>query len=412
MTVILTVAVFSLATTGALGTDTESVLFTFGIGGSGNNPQGLIQDSVGNFYGTTESGGGQPCNCGAVFELSPASGGGWTYTTLYGFSGANNGTYHPGLSGLTIDKAGNLYGSAYQTGTVNSNCSFGCGFVYELSPASGGWIYSTLYSFQGGNDGANPIATVALDASGNVYGTTTVGGSLAGGTVFKLSHASGTWKKSVIHNLKGSTQGASPAGVVLDSLGNVYGVTTASGAFGFGTAFELLPPALGKGWSFKLLHSFAGAALGDGAFPLGTLIFDKAGSLYGTTYEGGSTSCGGGGGCGTVYTLKPTAKGAGEHVLHSFDGTDGYGPIAGLAEDGAGNLYGPTTNGNGNCGTAFELSHNSGGWNFSSIYNFPGDGTAGCGPAATLVIGAGGNLYGVTTNGGSVGFGVAFELQP
>ncbi len=417
-TIKMTTVFILVVATGAWASDTETVLYSFGLNVSGVSPRGaLIQDSAGNLYGTTAAGGGPPCGCGTVFELSPSSGGEWTYTTLYSFLGANGGADFPEPSGLVLDARGNLYGTAFQAGIVNSNCSQGCGFVYELSPASGGgWTFNTLYSFQGSNDGRFPSGPLVFDVAGNLYGVTDLGGLGGGGTVFKLSPGSGgAWRESVVYFFLGKDDGAGPNAVIFDASGNLYGMAGGNGKFGFGTVFELSPNSSGKGWSFKLLHSFAGVADGDGRFPLGPLIFDKAGNLYGTTIEGGNAACGGGGGCGTVFVLKPTPTGWRERVLHSFDGPDGLDPLAGLAEDAAGNLYGTTSSGGGSvcgdCGTVFELSRRSGGWEFATLYDFTG-GNDGQDPGGLLFAGTRGEVYGMAQGGGSLGGGVAFELFP
>jgi uncharacterized repeat protein (TIGR03803 family) len=411
---ILTAAIFFLlAGTGVWATETETVLYSFGLNGLGGaSPRmALIQDPAGNFYGTTPEGPLTGLSCGVVFELSPASGGGWTYTTLYTFTGASDGCSP--YSALLRDAAGNLYGTTFWFGSVNSNCPVGCGTVFELSPGSGGsWTFQTIYSFQGGGDGWAPqAAALVFDSAGNLYGTTTQGGPGGFGTVFRLNRGSrGTWTESLLYGFKGKNDGAGPRGMVFDRAGNLYGVTSGQGAFFGGTAFELSPRIQGTGWTFKLLHTFAGAASGDGYTPDGTPILDKGGNLYGTTFYGGPPACFAGLGCGTVFVLRRTSKGWSEHILHSFsNGTDGFGPVAGLAVDGTGNLYGTTTDASGP-GTVFELSYGSGGWVFTTIYSFFGgnDGTL---PTAGLTVGIDGNLYGMTASSGLYGWGVVYELS-
>jgi uncharacterized repeat protein (TIGR03803 family) len=247
--------------------------------------------------------------------------------------------------------------------------------------------------------------------AGNLYGTANQGGSSGGGTIFKLTrNAHSTWNPSVVYTFKGSRDGAFPAaGVIFDVSGNLYGVAADGGALGYGTAFELSPS--GNGWTFHLLYAFAGAPGGDGAFPDATLIFDKAGNLYGTTIEGGSS-----GDYGTVFILEPTSKGWSEHVLHSFSNSDGASPRNGLVQVGAGSFYGTTISGGAgcsDCGTIFELSRASGDWDFTTAYNFTG-GTDGFDPAGGLILGAGRNLYGTTAGGGlgdGFGGGVVFQMS-
>jgi uncharacterized repeat protein (TIGR03803 family) len=416
LAVVLTTSVFSLLTaTDTWATDTETVLYTLGSGVSGRSARtALIQDSAGNLYGTTPEGGiaGAPCNssCGVVFELSPASGGGWTYTNLYSFTGASDGSSP--FSALVFDVAGNLYGTTLQGGRVNSNCLLGCGTVYELSPASGGgWTFSTIYSFQGGRDGATPLAALIFDSAGKLYGTAIMGGLYGSGIVFRLSHsAGGTWNKSVLYSFKGGDDGAGPLGIVSDASGNLFGVAPAGGATFEGTVYELSPSTSGNGWKFRLVHTFKGAANGDGESPYGTLILGKAGDLYGTTFLGGDATCLSGSGCGTVFALKPTSKGWSESVLHAFSNGDGFGPDAELVADGKGDFYGTTTSGGGQgWGTIFEESYTSSGWVFVSLYSFQA-GNGGTFASSGLIVGADGNLYGTTESGGTYNWGVIYEL--
>jgi uncharacterized repeat protein (TIGR03803 family) len=215
-----------------------------------------------------------------------------------------------------------------------------------------------------GKDGTFPWADLVLDAHGNLYGTTAAGGAFPeSGTVFELSpKAGGGWKETVLHNFNGTvdnTDGNTPmAGLILDAVGNLYGTTYFGGAHGLGRVFELSPQK-GGGWKEKALHDFNKDGT-DGYGPQAGLIFDAAGNLYGTTFIGGSGSCVYYGSCGTVFELTPQADGTWtEKVLHSFnnDGTDGYWPYAGLTLDAAGNLYGTTWAGGaqGN-GTVFEIT--------------------------------------------------------
>ncbi len=321
---------------------TEQVLHNFGNGTDGSGPfAGLIFDAVGNLYGTTEEGGSS--GWGIVFELTPTSGGGWTETVLHSFQ--HNGTdgYVP-VAGLIFDAAGNLYGTTSGGGTYGNCTYFGCGTVFELTPTSGGgWTEQVLHDFGNGTDGAKPSAGVTFDAAGNLYGTTVEGGTYTDGTVFELTPtAGGGWTEQVLWNFGSGTDGAGPyASLIFDAAGNLYGTTWAGGVYGAGTVFELTSTA-GGGWTEQVLHSLSGDGT-DGANPDAVLTFDAAGNLYSTTYEGGAYSCGGPG-CGTVFEMMPTAGGGWtEQVLHSFgSGRDGAEPAAGLIFDAAGNLYGTT----------------------------------------------------------------------
>jgi uncharacterized repeat protein (TIGR03803 family) len=239
------------------------VLHNFGSGSDGQYPQsGLIGDAAGNLYGTTTYGGTYSCgepNCGTVFELTPIAGGGWTETVLHSFGSATDG-YNP-YSGVILDAAGNLYGTTAGGGTHSQ------GTVFKLSPSEGGgWTETVLHNFGNGTDegAAVPLAGLVLDAAGNLYGTTFVGGAyycadLNGGcgTVFELTPiAGGVWKETVLHSFGGGMNGYAPyAGVILDAAGNLYGTTEFGGIddcdvapdHGCGIAFKLTPTAGGGG---------------------------------------------------------------------------------------------------------------------------------------------------------------------
>ncbi len=332
---------------------TENVLYEFGAPNSGADPQGpLVFDAAGNLYGTTQSGGAY--GWGTVFQLSPGPGG-WTQTELYSFtSGKDGGAPY---AGLAIDAAGNLYGTTVlggDLGGVNCYVEGGCGTVFELSRDSGGkWTETVLYAFGGGRDGNAPEAAVTLDSQGNIYGTTTNGGSQTSygyGTVFRLTNTAGVWKESVLHRFTDGTDGGYPvSSVTVDAAGNVYGTTAGGGneacnpPHGCGLVFKLSPNANGS-WRETVLHSFLGGK--DGSGPLAGLIFDAAGNLYGTTNAGGgAATCPDAlsPGCGMVFELSPAQSGWKETVLHAFTGgKDGGSPWAPLTWDAAGNLYGNT----------------------------------------------------------------------
>jgi uncharacterized repeat protein (TIGR03803 family) len=264
-----------------------------------------------------------------------------------------------------------------------------------------------LHSFNG-SDGSHPQAGLIFDAAGNLYGTTYGGGASGYGTVFKLTpNADGSWTESVLHSFNGS-DGSSPfAGLIFDAAGNLYGTTSLGGGSNFGTVFKLTPNADGS-WAESVLHSFIGS---DGSYPLAGLIFDAAGNLYGTTEFGGS-GCGGSG-CGVVFKLTPNADGSWtESVLRRFGGTRAKCPEAGLIFDGAGNLYGTASSGNRDYGAAFKLSPNlDGSWAYSLIHVFQGNPAAN--PLGGLVLGSGGTLYGVTSEcGASDCGGVVYQITP
>jgi uncharacterized repeat protein (TIGR03803 family) len=278
-----------------------------------------------------------------------------------------------------------------------------------------------LYDFSGGSDGLNPLAGVVFDTVGNLYGTTPNGGINGRGNVFELAPgANGKWTEKVLYsfNSDGIDGNYPSGGLVFDTAGNLYGTTAAGGTAsacgsnGCGTVFELTPAANGK-WTEKVLHSFDCNTEGCG--PVAGLIFDKAGNLYGTTFYNGAHFA------GTVFELTPGSNGQWtEKVLSNFDQA-GDQPAAGLIFDKAGNLYGTTSGGGAHfAGTVFELAPGSNGqWTEKVLYNFANSSSDGASPYAGLIFDAAGNLYG-TTEGGGIGSGcppfglcgTIFELTP
>jgi uncharacterized repeat protein (TIGR03803 family) len=271
---------------------------------------------------------------------------------LYSFRGGRDGRFPAPYAGLVADAGGNLYGTTSQGGG-SRNCGtsggivIGCGTVYEVSPpaaAGGPWTEQVLYAFQDRADGGGPGATLAIDAAGNLFGTTETEGANGNGTVFELSPPAtqgGAWTFSVLYNYVDYDNGFNPNGVVLDQAGNLY-----SEEYGYpdsnGNIFELSPPASqGDPWTYTLLYSFQGAAVGDGSWPRGSLVFDSQGNLYGATNWGGQTCSWQE--CGIVFELvKPSSPGGAwtEQVLYSFTGgNDGAQPYSGVVFRGA-NLYG------------------------------------------------------------------------
>ncbi len=304
----------------------EQVLFSFCYGSTcgpgGNTPYaGVIFDAAGNLYGTTSIGDG--CACGVVYELMPGNGQ-WTRKTLHVLSG-NVGS--DSMSSLIFDPAGNLYGTASDGGAYHS------GTVYELTPNNGKWNAKVLHSFgPNTNDGAAPYGSLAMDGSGNLYGTTYSGGTDGVGTVFELMNNNGKWTHKVLHEFSGKN-GANPqAGVTFDAAGNLYGTTYTGGTHNLGTAFELMPS--NGNWTYRLLYNFDGK---NGANPEANVILDPAGKLYGTTYNGGSYNS------GTVFEMIFDHGQWKEKVLRSFTDTgDGGFPVASLVFGKNKNLYGTT----------------------------------------------------------------------
>jgi uncharacterized repeat protein (TIGR03803 family) len=343
----------------------ETLLYSFSGGSDGGVPAaGLLRDASGNLYGTTQlgglSGGCSGFGCGVVFELSP-SGSTWTETVIHTFTGGADGAYP--VAALIFDAAGNLYGTASAGGNSTTGCVYqrinGCGVAFELSPSGSTWTESVLHTFTNGSDGAAPVAALTSDTAGTLYGIAEFGGTTSDGVVFELKKGTaGVWKLGAIHTFTGGNGGAHPeAGLIFDSAGNLYGSTAIDGADFGGVVFELSPGSHGA-WRFGLLHSFTGGH--DGNEPLGTLLLDTAGNLYGTTEHGGKLTDCFDAGCGVVFKLAPrTGGGFVETVLHTFvsNGTDGTNPFGGLVFDSAGNLYGTTNAGGTNsAGTVFEVT--------------------------------------------------------
>ncbi|MGA8153424.1 MAG: choice-of-anchor tandem repeat GloVer-containing protein [Terriglobales bacterium] len=355
---------------------------------------GLIFDVAGNLYGTTEGGGDY--GFGTVFELTPKEDEGWTEKVLHSFNSNGKDGYNP-YANLIFDAAGNLYGTTCNGGVYDH------GTVFELTPKAGGrWAEKILHNFNNEN-GACSYAGLIFDSLGNLYGTVYAGGPKGGGAVFELvPTGNGKWIEKVVHafNFDEDGGGYPEGGLIFDADGNLYGATGNENA---GLVFELTPKT-GGGWTEKVLHAFN---VKDGSGPHSSPIFDSVGNLYDTTYVGGAN------GDGTVFELTPTTGGGWtEKVLHSFNGKDGIFCYAGLVFDAAGNLYGTVVEGGAyNHGTVFELTpQTGGGWTRKTLHNFNDkDGTY---PWATLILDATGNLYGTTTSGGDHGSGTVFEITP
>ena len=300
-------------------------------------------------------------------------------TVLHNFAYLPNGA-SPRTS-VVRDSSGNLYGTTTSGGTSNA------GVVYKVDT---GGVETVLYTFTGGSDGGQPQAGVFRDAAGNIYGTTSSGGSAGQGVVFRLS-ASG--KETVLYSFTGGADGGRPyAGVSLDAAGNIYGTTLAGGTAGLGVVYKVSPS--GKE---TVLYSFTGFPA-DGAAPYGGVIRDSAGNFYGTTSSGGASNL------GSVFKIDSTGH---ESLLYSFS-SSGFRPLGGVVRDSAGNLYGTTSFGTGGPGSVFKLDP---GGNETVLHSFT-NGADGGQPAAGVVLDPVGNLYGTTSGGGSAGAGVVFKIDP
>src|SRR5437588_1172596 len=391
-------AVFVLSLAAATAT-TTNVIFSFSGDDGEYADTDLETDDAGNIYGTTVLGG--DFASGTVFKLSPTLNG-WVQTVLYSFtSGADGGEPY---KGVTLDREGNLYGTAVAGGS--GSCEGGCGVVYKLTNSGGTWTQTVIHAFTGGNDGSGPGARVTVDRSGNVYGMTPTGGAHGLGTIYKIFQGpSGGWGLKVIHAFTGGSDGATgSAGRMILRNGHLYGAATSGGTFGSGVVFELTPRD-GE-WDFRTIYSFKGQV--DGSFPYGALLFDASGNIFGTTYYGGANNI------GAVYKLsrRPIAEWE-EKVLYSFrDGANGSNPISNLVFDSAGNLYGTTSEGGLGSGIIFKLSPVSGGqWIETVVHRFRGP-PDGAFAYNGMVVDRFGDFYGATVHGGDNDDGSIYKFTP
>lgn len=398
----------------------------------GGEPDGLIEDSAGNFYGTVYGGGAN--GFGGIFEMRHGRGSHYKYTLLYSFCAQQNcadGGYPTG--GLILDTKGNLYGSALIGGNQ------GNGEVFELAHKGKAWNLHILYAFcpQGNNctDGVGPDAGLAYagqqsgalyDGKSPLYGTTD-GGGLTGlwqGVVFEIAPVNGGWNYQVIYSFCAQANCADGAysysRLVEDASGNLYGTTIEGGTNSAGTAFELSPS--NGSWSEEVLYNFCSAAgCADGDTPKGGLMIDASGNLDGATLDGatldGGASCSiSGPGCGVAFSIAP---GGSETVLHTFckhaGCADGANPLGNAATDGSGTQYATAYDGGDTAimhyggGTLYEL----GGGGFKVLHKFCGQ--AVCADGATPLAGplrdSAGHLFGTASTGGKNNGGVVYEIE-
>jgi uncharacterized repeat protein (TIGR03803 family) len=375
--------------TGALAKTTETVIYELYPDGGAGPEAPVVFDRHGNLYGTASFGGVN--GDGTVFELTP-SGSGWTPTILHTFHGGLDGAnlYGP----VVLDKHGNVFGTTAMGGKHNE------GTVFELKSSDGQWSKKVLHYFNSSAksyDGVQPDSGLVFDPEGNLYGTTQVGGATNHGVVFELTPSGGgAWAETVLYSFTGANDGEDPtAGVTLDSAGNIYG-TTPIGTTNYGTVYELTPSE--SDWTETTLHTFFGG--NDGATPSGPVVLDANGDVYGTTLSGGGTC-----GCGAVFELHATNNWK-ENVLYRFKAKDdGAGPIGGVVLDKYGDLYGAASGGKDEIGTVFILTHSILGWTIhpeSLTYGYAQY------PHAGVTLDGIGNIYGTTYGEG--GSGAVFFL--
>jgi uncharacterized repeat protein (TIGR03803 family) len=371
-------------------TQTFSVIHNFSGGKDGANPLSGFLFAGENLFGTASSGGSS--GLGVVFWMKTSG----VETVLHEFKGGADGA-NP--EGRLTSSDGILYG------TTNAGGAHGAGTVYAVTVKGKETI---LYSFTGKADGAKPVAGLTLDKAGNLYGTTTAGGTSGNGTVFELvapTVAGGTWTEKVLYSFGTGTDGSDPvAGVTFDGSGNLYGTTSAGGTYSYGTVFELTPST--PSWKETILHQFE--LQDDGGVPYAGLTLSGK-NLFGASTDGGA---GGANGGGTIFELTPTSAGGWRFaVIYSLSGWGISGPFRNLLME-SGKIYGTThCDGANDAGTVYELTNSGGTWTYKSLYVFSG-GSDGLYLFSNLVSDSEGNLYGTTNGGGASGYGVAFKVTP
>jgi uncharacterized repeat protein (TIGR03803 family) len=363
-------AVLTVASVTAPGV-TFSTLYSFKGTDNGGNPNELMQETNGNFYGTTQIGGTN--SSGTIFQMTPAG----VLSTLYLFNQAGGGGYAP-AAGLTQGADGNLYGTT-EGGGVN-----GWGTVFRTTTNGG---LSTVVAFNSG-DGANPVGIMILGADGNFYGTAFSGGASGEGEVFRVTSGGSL---SILASFN-YVNGINPNQLLQGADGNFYSTTFDGGSNGDGTVFDVTTNGI--------LTSLVSFNYTNGGFlPAAGLAQDPEGNFHGTTFEGGAF------GYGTVFTMSPSG---GITTLYSFTGGDDGGhPAAALIQASDGNFYGTTVDGGAyDEGTVFQMAPDGAPVNLVSF-----DAYNGANPETRLVQGADGNLYGTTQNGGASGYGVIFRVN-
>jgi uncharacterized repeat protein (TIGR03803 family) len=404
----LTVA-FAVALLAAPSTQAENfkVVYTFTGGDDGGHPlAGLVIDVAGNLYGTASSGGNPHCTpayCGTVFKIDRSG----HETTLYSFAGGSDGAVPEAK--LLMSGQGVFYGTTYNGGG-SSSCSDGCGTVFRIS----GGKEKVLYRFKGGNDGANPVAGLSVDKSGNLYGTTLNGGVYGYGTVFELIKTQSKYTESVLYSFTGGTDGANPVSGVTVLNSSLFGTASLGGdstclnpddTYGCGTVFRIAPVSDATGrirWKESTIHSFE--MQDDGGVPYAGLT-EWLGDLYGAATSGGD----GLGGGGTVFELVHSGKKWEFSALYGLPGWPISGTFRNVVLDSSGNIYATThCDGTYSDGTVYELTANA--WTYKLLYTFTGQ-SDGYYVFSNLAFDEHGSLYGTTSQGGAYN-GTVFKVKP
>lgn len=371
-----------------------SVIHNFTGKGEGSFPLAGLTLRGGKLYGTTEEGGiGGINGYGTVFEMTPSGDSSWSTFPRF-FLNGSDGSYPEARAIFGPD--GHLYTTTIQGG------SFGLGSVIELTPgaepcraAKCFWTEKVIYEFQSGADGAFASGDLLFDQQGNIYGTTSSGGLFGYGTVYELARSGDTWTKTILYNFAGQPDGFGPlGGVIFDGNGNLYGTTARGGSTDYGTVFEL-SYSPGAGWTETILYNLSFA---NGGLPWGGVIFDQSGNLFGTTSGYGPEDG------GTVFELTRSGNGWNYQFLAIFAGRVECGPLTSLTMDAAGSLYGTTQcDGANQLGNVFKLTKTDNGWTYTSLHDFSGfDGSD---INSNVTIDSGGNLYGTAWMGGPPPYG-------
>jgi len=366
----------------------------------GASPQGLVAvDRAGNVYGSAQYGGSH--FGGTVFRASNRNGA-WTFTPLYSFQRAQDGS--DPWAGVTLGPDGALYGTTLYGGGNGCTENMGCGTVFRLTPPPTfcrmvlcPWDETVIYHTVNPSDPNTFFGGVILDSAGDIYGMSQAGGNgtcfgNGCGTVYKLTPSGGSYTLNVIYNFQGGNDGAAPLSneLTMDAAGNLYGAATYGGQFGYGTVFKLVHSA--GGYTFQLLYTFTNGA--DGTSPQGSVVLDSAGNLYGSSGDGGG-----------IFQITPS----GTFTVIDTQAASLQSPIS---IDAAGNIYGTTyALGSHDDGSVFKLSYSNGVWTHTILHSF--NGLDGALPLSGVGFDASGNLYGTATiGGGPAGDGTLWQLTP